>query len=52
MPDEHQLTLRQADQARADFYAIQDELDFVKAQLAPIPTRKELARTALGRRPR
>lgn len=50
MPDntEDRLTLRQADEARADFYAIQDDLDFVKAQLARIPTRKELARTALG----
>jgi hypothetical protein len=32
MPDEHTLTLRQADQARSDFYAIGDELDFIKGQ--------------------
>jgi hypothetical protein len=33
MPDERQFTLQQADQAQADFAAIEDELDFVKAQL-------------------
>ena len=47
MPDEHALTLRQADQARSDFYAIGDELDFIKGQLARLPTRKEMAQTAL-----
>jgi hypothetical protein len=45
MPDEH--TLRQADQARSDFYAIGDDLEFIKAQLARLPTRKELARFTL-----
>jgi hypothetical protein len=44
MPDEHTLSLRQADQARADFAAIGDDLDFIKRQLARIPTRKEMAR--------
>jgi hypothetical protein len=43
MPDEHHLTLRQADQERSDFYAIGVELEIVKAQLARLPTRKELA---------
>jgi hypothetical protein len=47
MPDEHQLSLRQADQARADFAAIADDLDFIKGQLARIPTWKELARLML-----
>jgi hypothetical protein len=47
MPDEHALTLRQADQARSDLYAIGDELDFIKGQLARLPTRKEMAQTAL-----
>jgi hypothetical protein len=47
MPDEHTLTLRQADQARTDFYAIGDDLEFIKSQLARMPTRKELARTGL-----
>jgi hypothetical protein len=41
MSDEYPLTLRQADQARADFAAIADDLEFIKAQLARIPTRKE-----------
>jgi hypothetical protein len=40
--------LRQIDQARGDLYAIADDLEFLKEQLARIPTRKELARTALG----
>jgi hypothetical protein len=47
MPDEYNLTLRQADQARSDFAAIADDLDFIKGQLARLPTRKDQARTAL-----
>jgi hypothetical protein len=47
MPDEYNLTLRQADQARTDFAALADDLDFIKAQLARLPTRKHLAQTAL-----
>jgi hypothetical protein len=42
--------LRPADQARSDFAAIQDDLDFIQAQLArlaTLPTRKKLARLAL-----
>lgn len=45
---ERRLTLRQADQARADFAAITDDLDFIKGQLARVPTRGDLAKTALG----
>jgi hypothetical protein len=41
------LTLRQADQARADLYAIHDELDIIHEQLARLPTRRDLARVAL-----
>lgn len=41
------LTLRQADEARADLYAIHDELDFIKRQLAELPTRKDMVRLAL-----
>jgi hypothetical protein len=52
MPDltlaPERLALRQADQARNDFAAILDELDFVKEQLARLPTRKDLARMALA----
>jgi hypothetical protein len=46
-PGEHPFTLRQVDQACGDLYAIADDLDFIKAQLARIPTRKEQARIAL-----
>ena len=45
---EYRLTLRQADQAREDFAAILDELDFVKLQLSRLPTRRDLAKVALG----
>jgi hypothetical protein len=41
------LTLRQADQARSDFAALSDDLDFIKEQLARLPTRKDQARLAL-----
>ena len=44
---EDRLSLRQADAARADLYAIHDELDFVKMQIARLPTRRDLARIAL-----
>jgi hypothetical protein len=44
---ERQLTLRQAAQARDDFAMIMDELDFVKAQLARLPTRRHQAFTPL-----
>jgi hypothetical protein len=40
---EHNLTLRQADQARGDFAAILDELDVLKWQLARQPSRAWLA---------
>jgi hypothetical protein len=41
------LSLRQADAVRADLYAIHDELDFIKAQITRLPTRKDRARIAL-----
>ena len=44
---ERRLTLRQADQARNDFAAILDELDFVKGQVAWLPTRACVSRIAL-----
>jgi hypothetical protein len=47
MPDEDDFTLRQIDQARRDLYAIQDDLDFIKAQLAQLPTRNEVWRAAM-----
>lgn len=48
MPDEHYLALRQADRARTDVAAIEDDLQFVMGQLSQLPTRKELARNTLG----
>jgi hypothetical protein len=47
MPDENQLTLEKVYDARGYLIAIEEELKSVKAQLASIPTRKELARIAL-----
>jgi len=44
---EHRLTLRQADQARGDLYAIADELEFLKVQLATLPNRAYVSRLAL-----
>ena len=41
--DAERFTLRQAAQGRDDFAQIMDELDFVKEQLARLPTRKDQA---------
>ena len=49
MPDDRSFTLRQVDQARGDLYGIQDELDFIKVQLARLPTRNEVWRAAAFR---
>jgi hypothetical protein len=48
MSDERTLTLQQADLARGDFYEIRSELEVLQTQLARLPTRKQLAQTALG----
>ena len=37
----------QADQAREDFAQILDELDFVRSQIAPLPTKREVRWIAL-----
>ena len=47
MHNEHSLTLRQADQARGDLYAIADDLEFLKAQVALLPRRADVSRLAL-----
>ena len=47
MNDQHSFTLRQVDQARGDLYAISDELEFLKAQIAGLPTRAYVSRLAL-----
>jgi hypothetical protein len=41
--DPERFTLRQAAQARDDFTQIMDELEFVKSQLASLPTRRDQA---------
>jgi hypothetical protein len=48
MTDDLSFTLRQVDQSRSDFAAINAELEALHAQLARIPTRMEIARTALA----
>jgi len=45
--DPERFTLRQAAQARDDFAQVLEELDFVKAQLARLPTRRDQAFTPL-----
>jgi hypothetical protein len=52
MPDEDQLFLRRAKPPSpagigGDLYAIQDDLDFIKIQLAHLPTRNEVWRAAM-----
>jgi hypothetical protein len=47
MPDDRSFTLRQVDQARGDLYAIQEDLDFIKVQLARLPTRNDVWRAAM-----
>jgi hypothetical protein len=47
-PTEYDLTLRQADQARSDFAAIEDGQEFIIALVSKVPTRKELAWVAAG----
>jgi hypothetical protein len=46
--DPERFTLRQAAQARDDFAMIMDELEFVKAQIAGLPTRRDQAFTPVG----
>ena len=47
MSEEYPLTLRQADQARTDFAAIESDLELIMGQLARLPTRAYLCRTLL-----
>jgi hypothetical protein len=48
MSEEYPLTLRQTDEARSDFAAIESDLQFVMGQLVRLPTRRDLAKAALG----
>jgi hypothetical protein len=45
--DPERFTLHQAAQARDDFAQVMDELEFVKMQLARLPTRRDQAFTPL-----
>ena len=45
--DPERFTLRQAAQARDDFAQAMEELEYVKAQLARFPTRRDQAFTPL-----
>jgi hypothetical protein len=45
--DPERFTLRQAAQARDDFAMVMDELDFMKAQIGRLPTRRDQAFTPL-----
>jgi hypothetical protein len=45
--DPDHFTVGQADAAREDYAQLMEELDLVKEQLARLPTRKDLARSAL-----
>jgi hypothetical protein len=47
MSDRNTLAVRQADQARTAFAAIEDDLQFVMGQLARLPTRPYLCRMLL-----
>jgi hypothetical protein len=47
MSDERTFTLRQVDQARGDLYAIADEIEVLKAQIARLPSRAYASRRAL-----
>ena len=48
MPNDNILTLRQTDQARTDFALNESNLEFIAGQLARLPTRRDLAKAALG----
>lgn len=50
MPEgsDDRFTLRQIDQARGDLYAIHDELEFLRHQLARLPTRSAMLRLGAG----
>jgi transposase len=47
MSHQNMLTLRHADQARADFALIESNLEFIMGQLARMPTRAYLCRMLL-----
>jgi hypothetical protein len=48
MSNQRQFTLRQVGQTRTDFAAIENDLQLLISQLARLPTRRDLAKAALG----
>jgi len=49
MTEGRSFTLQQVDQACGDLYAISDDLEFIKEQLARLPTRKEMGTDRVAR---
>ena len=47
MPDDHQFTLRRIDQARGDLYAVADEIEALKLQIASLPSRDYVSRLTM-----
>jgi hypothetical protein len=47
MSYKHSFTLRQIDEARDDLYAISDEIEALKLQIASLPSRAYVSRFAL-----
>jgi uncharacterized membrane protein HdeD (DUF308 family) len=47
MPDEDQLSLRQADQIRGDYAIIEGELEAIHKRLSQLPTKREVWQAAL-----
>jgi hypothetical protein len=47
IPDDRQFTLRKNDEARGDLYAIADELEVLRVQIAQLPSRSYVSRLAL-----
>jgi fatty-acid desaturase len=42
VPDEHSFTLRQVDQTRTDFAAIESDLEFLMQHISQLPTASDL----------
>jgi hypothetical protein len=47
MPEDTRLALRQADQARTDFAAIESDLEFLMQRISQLPTAADLWRPML-----
>ena len=48
MPDENSFTLRQIDQTRTDFAAIECDLEFIMIRLQKMPSRLDLAHRVIA----